>query len=85
MLRLAEKFYFLSKWPRLGILGYLDTVSHQIAVVCVDVQVRNSAFVERVVKRGIEVVYMIDPIDEYVVQQLKGNRSAAMTERNDRS
>jgi molecular chaperone HtpG len=33
--------------------------------------VSNSAFVERVKKRGFEVIYMIDPIDEYCVQQLK--------------
>ena len=33
--------------------------------------VENSAFVERVKKRGFEVLYMIDPIDEYAVQQLK--------------
>nr|ACU00686.1 heat shock protein 90 [Bursaphelenchus mucronatus] len=33
--------------------------------------VANSAFVERVKKRGFEVIYMIDPIDEYCVQQLK--------------
>jgi molecular chaperone HtpG len=33
--------------------------------------VANSAFVERVKKRGFEVVYMVDPIDEYCVQQLK--------------
>jgi molecular chaperone HtpG len=33
--------------------------------------VANSAFVERVKKRGFEVVYMVDPIDEYVTQQLK--------------
>lgn len=34
-------------------------------------QVANSAFVERVKKRGFEVVYMTEPIDEYVVQHLK--------------
>lgn len=34
-------------------------------------QVSNSAFVERVKKRGFEVIYMIEPIDEYVIQQLK--------------
>uniref|UniRef100_S4RDV2 Heat shock protein 90 alpha family class A member 1 n=1 Tax=Petromyzon marinus TaxID=7757 RepID=S4RDV2_PETMA len=34
-------------------------------------QVSNSAFVERVRKRGLEVVYMTEPIDEYCVQQLK--------------
>ncbi|XP_076287384.1 heat shock protein 90 [Lasioglossum baleicum] len=34
-------------------------------------QVANSSFVERVKKRGYEVVYMTEPIDEYVVQQLK--------------
>nr|AWX67685.1 heat shock protein 90 [Heortia vitessoides] len=34
-------------------------------------QVANSSFVERVKKRGYEVVYMTEPIDEYVVQQVK--------------
>merc|ERR1712198_428122 len=34
-------------------------------------QVQNSAFVERVKKSGLEGVYMVDPIDEYCVQQLK--------------
>merc|ERR1719195_1205302 len=33
--------------------------------------VAASAFVERLKKRGPEVVYMTEPIDEYVVQQLK--------------
>jgi len=33
--------------------------------------VMNSAFVERVRKSGFEVIYMVDPIDEYCVQQLK--------------
>lgn len=33
--------------------------------------VEHSAFVERLRKRGYEVLYMIDPIDEYAVQQLK--------------
>jgi molecular chaperone HtpG len=33
--------------------------------------VEQSAFVERVRKRGIEVIYMTEPIDEYCVQQLK--------------
>merc|ERR1712238_129071 len=33
--------------------------------------VQNSAFVERVKKRGFEVIYMVDPIDEYSVQPLK--------------
>ncbi|EFX71383.1 hypothetical protein DAPPUDRAFT_111828 [Daphnia pulex] len=34
-------------------------------------QVSNSSFVERVKKRGLEVISMTEPIDEYVVQQLK--------------
>ena len=34
-------------------------------------QVSNSAFVERVKKRGFEVLYMTEPIDEYSIQQLK--------------
>merc|ERR1711923_594957 len=33
--------------------------------------VKQSAFVETLKKRGLEVVYMTEPIDEYVVQQLK--------------
>merc|ERR1712170_124578 len=33
--------------------------------------VAASAFVERLKKSGFEVVYMTEPIDEYVVQQLK--------------
>merc|ERR1739848_744976 len=33
--------------------------------------VAASAFVERLKKRGLEVVYMTEPIDEYVVQRLK--------------
>merc|ERR1711978_454923 len=33
--------------------------------------VGSSSFVETLKKRGLEVVYMTEPIDEYVVQQLK--------------
>ena len=33
--------------------------------------VASSAFVEKVKKRGFEVLYMTEPIDEYCVQQLK--------------
>merc|ERR1712112_582469 len=33
--------------------------------------VSASAFVERLKKRGLECVYMTEPVDEYVVQQLK--------------
>jgi len=35
------------------------------------VQVANSPFVEKLRKKGLEVLYMVDPIDEYCVQQLK--------------
>ena len=33
--------------------------------------VANSAFVERVKARGFEVLYLVDPIDEYMINQVK--------------
>lgn len=34
-------------------------------------QVANSPFLEGLKKRGYEVIYLVDPIDEYMIQQLK--------------
>jgi len=33
--------------------------------------VANSPFIEKLKNKGIEVLYMVDPIDEYCIQQLK--------------
>jgi molecular chaperone HtpG len=43
-------------------------------------QVANSPFVEKVKRKGYEVLYMVDPIDEYAVQQVHvGNRKICYT------
>merc|ERR1712139_395702 len=44
--------------------------------------VEAAPFIEQLKKRGLEVLYMVDPIDEYAVQQLKeydGNKLVAVT------
>jgi molecular chaperone HtpG len=47
--------------------------------------VQNSPFVEKCKKRGFEVLFMVDPIDEYAVQQLKeydGKKLVSLTKEN---
>jgi molecular chaperone HtpG len=47
--------------------------------------VQNSPFVEKCKKRGYEVLFMVDPIDEYAVQQLKeydGKKLVSLTKEN---
>jgi hypothetical protein len=33
-------------------------------------QVKNSPFIEKVTAKGYEVIYMVDPLDEYLVAQM---------------
>jgi len=47
--------------------------------------VENSPFVEKLRKKGYEVIYMVDPIDEYCVGQLKeydGHKLVCVTKEN---
>ena len=37
--------------------------------------VSSSPFLENLRKKGLEVLYMVDPVDEYAVQQLKELKS----------
>lgn len=61
------------KWPLHCVLVFLQENQKCIYYITGESreQVSHSAFVERLRKRGYEVVYMVEPIDEYSVQQLK--------------
>ena len=65
-----------NRYPVLGlIIFYFRMKENQKDIYYITGENREvvaaSAFVERLKKRGFECVYMTEPIDEYVVQQLK--------------
>ena len=41
--------------------------------------VSSSPFLEALRKKGLEVLYMVDPIDEYAVQQFDGKKLKSTT------
>ncbi|KFO20325.1 Heat shock protein HSP 90-alpha [Fukomys damarensis] len=45
-------------------------------------QVANSAFVDCLQKHGLEVIYMIDPTDDFCVQQLKESEGKSLEKKH---
>ena len=53
-----------------GNIGLGESALENLAIVSKRA-VQNSLFLEKLIKRDLEVLFMCDPIDEYCMQQLK--------------
>jgi hypothetical protein len=50
-----------------GVLGIRQTIASHAFFPS---QVKNSPFLEKVAAKGYEVIYMVDPLDEYLVGEI---------------
>ena len=64
-----------SEGKKIGLQEYVENMpesqEHIYFITGQDItEVKKSPFIERLTRKGVEVVYMVDPLDEYVVNQL---------------
>lgn len=76
-----DKIYFMAGTSRKEVSGWLKKTKHSSSqvkeviialIICFifPLQAESSPFVERLLKKGYEVIYLTEPVDEYCIQAL---------------